>query len=68
MKTTAPTKERPTLSANQLIARIRSIPRLSKIFTGMSPAEKAEVLSIADGDDWRIENVIAWVVEARDEK
>lgn len=51
------------MSENQIIAYIRSVPRLSAMFNKLSMAGRRSVLYIADGDTWHIDEIIADVLE-----
>lgn len=51
------------MSENQIIYQIRHTPRLSKMFNKLTNEQKREVLQIANGDDWHLEDIIEFVLE-----
>jgi len=53
------------MSENHLIYRIRQNKRLSKMFDKLTTEQKRDVLYIADGDDWHLEEIIEFVREGK---
>lgn len=51
------------MSENQIIAYIRSVPRLSAKFSKLTMDGRRRVIFIADGDVWRIDEMIEDILE-----
>lgn len=51
------------MSEHQLIALIRSRPRLSRMFNQLTNDQRRRVLEIANGDDWHLDEIIEFVSE-----